>query len=206
MNLEELNRAMPLLCVNSTVSNKKVFLTSTTLNNKKKKLLTQKGFSLVELLIVVSIIGILAGIGVPSYQGYKDNAKNAAISATLDNLTVAYRACALLNDAFGTNSSGNSYLFHCPIRSDGRVGSIDNPNNVWSKINYDNTLFKIQLSSSNALNKRACFTVIELKNSQETKRGGAILFINEDVRARSTIKQIGNGKKPICSTASASGF
>ena len=34
-----------------------------------------KGFTLIELLIVVAIIGILAGVGVPMYNGYMANAK-----------------------------------------------------------------------------------------------------------------------------------
>jgi len=35
----------------------------------------KKGFTLIELLIVVAIIGILAGVGVPMYNGYMVNAK-----------------------------------------------------------------------------------------------------------------------------------
>jgi len=35
----------------------------------------QLGFSLVELMIVIVIIGILAGIGIPSYQSYLQKAK-----------------------------------------------------------------------------------------------------------------------------------
>ena len=34
-----------------------------------------KGFTLIELLIVVAIIGILAGVGVPMYNGYMATAK-----------------------------------------------------------------------------------------------------------------------------------
>jgi len=39
----------------------------------------QNGFTLMELLIVVAIIGILAAVGLPTYQGYLESAKvNAA--------------------------------------------------------------------------------------------------------------------------------
>ena len=42
----------------------------------------RKGFTLIELLIVVAIIGILAGVGIPMYNGYMAKAK---IESTLTN-------------------------------------------------------------------------------------------------------------------------
>ena len=46
----------------------------------------QKGFSLVELLVVVAIIGVLAGVGVVGYQSYTESAKKSVAEANYNSV------------------------------------------------------------------------------------------------------------------------
>ena len=70
---------------------------------KNIALLIKKAFTLIELLIVVAIIGILAGVGIPMYNGYMTNAKIKATTSNHKNI-VNFISANLTNCAAGTSS------------------------------------------------------------------------------------------------------
>jgi prepilin-type N-terminal cleavage/methylation domain-containing protein len=57
------------------------------------------GFTLVEILVVVLVIGILAGIAIPRYAGSKDKAYVAAMIADLHNAAIYEEQYATENHA-----------------------------------------------------------------------------------------------------------
>lgn len=66
----------------------------------RKLLKKQEGFTLVELMIVVVILGILAGIGVQQYGNIQERARQAADAANKKVLTNAANMWLIMNGGF----------------------------------------------------------------------------------------------------------
>ena len=93
--------------------------------------LSQRGFTLLELLITVAIIGILAAIAIPSYENYTRKAAYSEVISQIAPYKVGVMSCYNLNGALaGCNAGSNdipagisngSYLVNNLSVSDGVI-------------------------------------------------------------------------------------
>src|SRR5437879_13617155 len=63
----------------------------------RSRLATEAGFTLMELLVVVLIVGILAAVGVPLYLGYVRDSRLAEAKALAGAVLTAAQACSMQN-------------------------------------------------------------------------------------------------------------
>ena len=74
--------------------------------NKKRD---EKGFTLIELMIVIAIIGILAAIAIPQFSAYRERAFDSAAQSDLRNAATAQEAFFVDNQAY-TQTTGSGGL------------------------------------------------------------------------------------------------
>jgi type IV pilus assembly protein PilA len=65
----------------------------------------RKGFTLIELMIVVAIIGILAAIAIPAYSDYTRKAKVSEVTNFIGAVMTAYQHCTQESGATCTETT-----------------------------------------------------------------------------------------------------
>ncbi|UCE35833.1 MAG: prepilin-type N-terminal cleavage/methylation domain-containing protein [Deltaproteobacteria bacterium] len=63
----------------------------------------QKGFTLIELMIVIAIIGILAAIAIPQFSAYRKRSYNSSATADLRNAATAQEAYYVDEETYTSN-------------------------------------------------------------------------------------------------------
>jgi len=81
----------------------------------------EKGFTLIELMIVVAIIGILAAIAIPQFSSYRIKAFNSAAQADLRNIMTAQegayadtQAYVAIGTLVGSNTAATNTITNLP--------------------------------------------------------------------------------------------
>src|SRR5690625_4650199 len=75
---------------------------------------TQQGFTLIELMIVVAIIGILAAVAIPQYQNYIAKSQVSRVMAETGALRTIIEAC-MMEGRTGTVGEGEDATPECEL-------------------------------------------------------------------------------------------
>jgi len=85
----------------------------------KNPISTQNGFSLIELMVVIVILGILAGMIMPKLMGRTDDAKQVKAAVDIAALDTALKMYKLDNGEYPTTEQGLLALIEPPDQEDG---------------------------------------------------------------------------------------
>ena len=81
---------------------------------KKNRYSKQAGFTLIELMVVIIILGVLAGLIIPRVMGRPDEARQAKAKIQMESMESALKLYKLDNGGYPTTEQGLKALVEAP--------------------------------------------------------------------------------------------
>ena len=78
----------------------------------------QKGFTIIELIVVIAIIAILASIVLVNVTQYINKAKDAAIKSDMSNISVGMGACGAASSGSFSGCDANTSYVQANLKTD----------------------------------------------------------------------------------------
>lgn len=136
------------------------------LRKLRERMKCQKGFTLVELMVVIAIIGVLAAIAVPKFTNASDSARGAKIQADLRTIDSAVQMALAQGqklpaddvDITNVNASGGSAFL---VAVQGNLAGQPKPDGTSFKIN--STSYTIAENATYGIFKGRAYISIDSK-------------------------------------------
>ena len=119
--------------------------------------ISKKAFTLIELLVVVAIIGILAAVGVTTFNGFQEKAKVSATKKTYSSL-IRYVNAEMMKCTLGETKAFSNHLACSNLSTSNQVSQsatralrtkYKNPYNTNEEAIYNGNIYDCKLQSYN---------------------------------------------------------